>query len=72
MSPEVRQRHIDLYVNEFSFDVGRDGEAAVRELLDRGSERGLFPPVAGDPFAPYPDATNAVGSTSLVADVQRR
>jgi 1,4-dihydroxy-6-naphthoate synthase len=45
MSPEVCQRHIDLYVNEFSIDLGEDGERAVRELLSRAEEVGLIPPV---------------------------
>lgn len=35
MDPEVVRSHIDLYVNEFSVDLGEEGEAAVRELLAR-------------------------------------
>lgn len=54
MSPDVRQRHIDLYVNRYSLDVGAEGEAAVRELLARAAARGLFPPLAGAPFAGAP------------------
>ncbi len=43
MAPDVRQKHIDLYVNAFSRDVGEEGERAVRQLLERGRARGLFP-----------------------------
>ena len=43
MSAEVMQKHIDLYVNDYSLDVGRVGEQAVRTLLERASERGLVP-----------------------------
>ena len=63
MSPDVRDRHIALYVNEFSMDVGTEGAAAVRALLSQATERGLFPPVnepifAGEgTFAPYREGT---------------
>lgn len=40
MSDEVMQAHIDLYVNQFSLDVGREGEAAVRELHRRAVQVG--------------------------------
>ena len=43
MAPEVVNSHIGLYVNEFSKDLGEEGGAAVRELLARGAEVGLFP-----------------------------
>jgi 1,4-dihydroxy-6-naphthoate synthase len=38
MSDEVCRRHIDLYVNEFSIDLGDDGMAAVDALLARAVE----------------------------------
>jgi 1,4-dihydroxy-6-naphthoate synthase len=43
MSEEVRQKHIDLYVNEYSLDVGEAGKAAVSELFKRAEERGFIP-----------------------------
>ncbi|MFA7460274.1 MAG: 1,4-dihydroxy-6-naphthoate synthase [Trueperaceae bacterium] len=49
MEPSVRQRHIDLYVNEYSRDVGAAGASAARELLARGHHKGLFDPVT-EPF----------------------
>ncbi|HZW99459.1 MAG TPA: 1,4-dihydroxy-6-naphthoate synthase [Trueperaceae bacterium] len=65
MDPSVRQRHIDLYVNEHTVDVGPEGEAAVDELLKRGSSRGLFPmPVA-------PVFVQAEGETSLARSISR-
>lgn len=51
MEPEVRHRHIELYVNEYSLDVGQRGAAAARELLDRGRRKGLFGPVPDPLFA---------------------
>jgi len=40
MSDEVMQAHIDLYVNDFSADVGEEGERAVRELYRRAVAAG--------------------------------
>jgi 1,4-dihydroxy-6-naphthoate synthase len=47
MEPDVVARHIDLYVNNFTEDLGEEGYAAVRELLDRTATAGLTPPVRG-------------------------
>ena len=47
MEPDVVARHIDLYVNDFTTDLGAEGYAAVRELLDRSAAAGLTPPVRG-------------------------
>ena len=44
MDPEVRRRHIALYVNDFSLDLGADGRAAIEALLLRGRAAGLLPP----------------------------
>lgn len=43
--------HIDLYVNDYSLDVGERGEAAVRELLGRAEAVGLVPSGPTDLFA---------------------
>jgi 1,4-dihydroxy-6-naphthoate synthase len=45
MDPKVAQAHIDLYVNEFTEDLGETGYAAVTTLLGRASEEGLIPAV---------------------------
>ena len=48
MDPAVADQHIALYVNEFTADLGPDGYAAVRGLLDRAAAAGLVPtPAAG-------------------------
>jgi 1,4-dihydroxy-6-naphthoate synthase len=44
MEDAVMQAHIDLYVNQFSLDVGDEGERAVRELFGRARAKGLIPP----------------------------
>ncbi len=43
MDPTVTAQHIELYVNDFSRDLGGEGLAAVQELLWRGREVGLLP-----------------------------
>jgi 1,4-dihydroxy-6-naphthoate synthase len=41
LSPEVIHQHIGLYVNDFTIDVGSDGERAIRNLLERAAAAGL-------------------------------
>ncbi|MFF0829445.1 1,4-dihydroxy-6-naphthoate synthase [Brevibacillus sp. NPDC003359] len=43
LSLEVAQAHINLYVNEFTRNLGDDGFAAVEALLGRAAEEGLVP-----------------------------
>jgi len=43
LSDEVINRHIDLYVNDYSLDIGQDGEKAVKELLFRAEDAGIIP-----------------------------
>jgi 1,4-dihydroxy-6-naphthoate synthase len=47
MEPAVVDQHIALYVNGFTEDLGPDGYAAVRSLLDRAAAAGLTPPTPG-------------------------
>lgn len=44
MSPEVCAAHIGLYVNDFSKELGAEGEEAIRELLRRAEQAGVVPP----------------------------
>jgi 1,4-dihydroxy-6-naphthoate synthase len=45
MDEGVMRAHVGLYVNDYSIDVGDDGEAAVRELYKRAAAAGLIPDV---------------------------
>ncbi|MCA9727981.1 MAG: ABC transporter substrate-binding protein [Candidatus Eisenbacteria bacterium] len=38
-------RFVDMYVNDWTLDMGEAGQRALRLLLDRGAERGLVPKV---------------------------
>ncbi|MDH3349882.1 MAG: 1,4-dihydroxy-6-naphthoate synthase [Desulfobulbaceae bacterium] len=42
LDDEVTRNHINLYVNDFSLNIGKEGRAAVTELLRRGREASLF------------------------------
>ena len=44
-APDVVDAHIALYVNDFTRDLGDEGMAAVRALLDRAAGEGLVPAV---------------------------
>jgi len=43
LSDHVINQHIDLYVNNFSIDIGREGEKAVSALLLRAEAAGIIP-----------------------------
>lgn len=42
-SPEIVKKHIGLYVNEFSLDLGQKGRKALAELYRMASESGIIP-----------------------------
>ena len=44
MSEDVMYRHIDLYVNEYSVDLGKEGRRAVELLFERAAATGIIPP----------------------------
>ena len=50
MSEEVMYRHIDLYVNEYSVDLGADGRRAVEVLFERARNSGVIPEMKEDLF----------------------
>jgi len=45
MEADVVKQHIDLYVNEFTLDLGKDGYAAADALLGRSAAAGITPAV---------------------------
>lgn len=53
MSDEVCTAHIDLYVNDFSLQLGPEGEAAVIELLSRAEAAGVIPRSDAPLFVPF-------------------
>lgn len=43
MDRTVMKKHIELYVNTFSLELGQEGLAAVRKLLDEAEANGIVP-----------------------------
>lgn len=52
MDAEVRRKHIALYVNQYSLDLGTGGRAAVARFLDQGRDRGVIPAGRKDYLVP--------------------
>jgi 1,4-dihydroxy-6-naphthoate synthase len=50
MSEEVMYKHIDLYVNDFTVDLGVEGRRAVEVLFERAIAAGLVPRPAAPLF----------------------
>jgi 1,4-dihydroxy-6-naphthoate synthase len=50
MREDVMYKHIDLYVNHYSVDLGSDGRRAVEVLFDRARAAGVIPASAGELF----------------------
>jgi 1,4-dihydroxy-6-naphthoate synthase len=50
MSEEVMYKHIDLYVNKFSVDLGEEGKKAVKLLFDTALEKNIIPSISESLF----------------------
>ena len=44
MDAEVIRQHIELYVNDYSSDIGPEGKQAIKLLFSMAERRGLIPP----------------------------
>ena len=40
MDEDVMRKHIELYVNDYSLDIGEEGRQAIRRLLNRDAALG--------------------------------
>ena len=52
LSEEVMYQHIDLYVNEYSVDLGPEGRRAVELLFEKARALGVIPPIEQSLFLP--------------------
>jgi 1,4-dihydroxy-6-naphthoate synthase len=50
MSEEVMYKHIELYVNKYSIDLGEEGRKAIKLLFDAALEKGVIPEIKQDIF----------------------
>jgi len=51
LSEDVIRQHISLYVNQFSIDIGPEGESAIETLFTRAREKGILPGSSKSLFA---------------------
>jgi 1,4-dihydroxy-6-naphthoate synthase len=50
MSEEVMYKHIELYVNKYSLDLGEEGKKAIKLLFDTAREKNIIPEIKEDIF----------------------
>lgn len=50
MSEEVMYKHIDLYVNKYSVELGEEGKKAIKLLFDTATEKNVIPEIKEDLF----------------------
>jgi 1,4-dihydroxy-6-naphthoate synthase len=50
MSEEVMYKHIELYVNQYSVDLGVEGRKAIQLLFDTALEKGIIPQIGQEIF----------------------
>jgi 1,4-dihydroxy-6-naphthoate synthase len=50
MSEEIMYKHIELYVNKYSVDLGTEGKKAIRLLFDTALEKHIIPEIKEDIF----------------------
>ena len=49
-SEEVMYKHIDLYVNKYSVELGEEGKKAIKLLFDTAAEKNVIPEIKEDIF----------------------
>jgi 1,4-dihydroxy-6-naphthoate synthase len=50
MSEEVMYKHIDLYVNKYSVELGDEGRKAIKLLFDTAAQKGVIPEITENIF----------------------
>ncbi|MBE9586907.1 1,4-dihydroxy-6-naphthoate synthase [Mucilaginibacter sp. JRF] len=50
MSEEVMYKHIELYVNKYSVDLGTEGKKAIKLMFDTANEKKIIPAIEGGLF----------------------
>ena len=52
MSEEVMYKHIELYVNKYSIDLGEEGKKEIKLLFDTALEKNIIPGIKESIFLP--------------------
>lgn len=59
LADDVIQSHINLYVNNFSIDLGTEGRKAIELLLKKGNEAGILPNIKNNLFFSHSATINS-------------
>ena len=51
MSEEVMRKHVELYVNKYSINLGKEGENAITQMFNLAQQKGIIPQLANSLFA---------------------
>jgi len=57
MSEEVMYKHIDLYVNQYSLDLGAEGKKAIQLMFDKAKAHEIIPKIKENLFLTGPAAS---------------
>lgn len=52
LTEDLNDRFVGMYVNDRTVEIGEDGEAGFRRLLDEGYKKGILPKVVSIEFVP--------------------
>mgnify|MGYP002713094945 CR=1 FL=1 len=50
MSEEVMRKHVELYVNKYSIDLGTDGKNAITQMFNLAQQKGIIPEIKNSLF----------------------
>tara|TARA_B100000809_G_C15064848_1_gene503794 strand:- start:574 stop:1404 length:831 start_codon:yes stop_codon:yes gene_type:complete len=50
MDEKVMMQHVELYVNKYSIDLGKEGKNAISQMFNLAQEKGIIPKVEKDIF----------------------
>jgi 1,4-dihydroxy-6-naphthoate synthase len=52
LNPELNDKFVGMYVNDRTVEIGADGEAGFRRLLEEGYKKGIIPKPVAIEFVP--------------------
>ncbi|MCB0402591.1 MAG: 1,4-dihydroxy-6-naphthoate synthase [Flavobacteriales bacterium] len=50
MDEHVMQQHVDLYVNQYSIDLGQTGKDSITQMFNLAQEKGIIPTISNSLF----------------------
>jgi len=53
MNKDVMMQHVDLYVNKYSIDLGKEGQLAITQMFNLAEEKGIIPKISNQLFVDY-------------------